>query len=168
MPQPSALGLLHGSRDVTAVLHQLEPVILDDPPRDGRLAGPQAAVKDVVAAAHWRRNTACRLSPAEPLPEESQGCGRTVPAGMLSHTALPGHTGTIVEGFIALASQCCEPFASSPRKSKEMGKSKQAEGNPPAPKLARKDTGVFIYPASGCCNTDKHFQGVGDDFRFIY
>lgn len=51
-----------------------------------------------------------------------------------------------------------------------MGKSKQAEGKtvPPAPQLARQDTGVFIYPASGCSNTDTHFQGAGDDFGFIY
>lgn len=39
---------------------------------------------------------------------------------------------------------------------------------PPAPQLARQDMGVFIYPTSGCCNTDTHFRGAGDDFSFVY
>lgn len=51
------LGLLHGGRDVAAILHQLHPVVLHYPPGDGILAGPQAAVEDVVASVHWRRNS---------------------------------------------------------------------------------------------------------------
>lgn len=72
---PSLLGLLHSSRDVTAVLHQLEPVILHDPPWDGHIACPQAAVEDVIPTMHWRRNTSCRLSSTAPLPASPEGEG---------------------------------------------------------------------------------------------
>lgn len=126
VPQPSLHGLLHGSRDVAAVLHQLEPVILHDPPRDGPLACPQAAVQDVVPAMHWRRNTPCRLRPAASLPASLEGEGA---AGMLSHAAPAGHTGT---SFITLTPRCREPFAPFQQKAKEMGNTKQAEGNPSA------------------------------------
>lgn len=54
IPCPSPWSL-HVGRDFAAVLHQLYLISLHDPPRDGILARPQAAVQDVVAAVHWRR-----------------------------------------------------------------------------------------------------------------
>lgn len=154
VPRPSALGLLHGSVDVTAILHQLEPVILHDPPWDGHLTCPQAAVEDIAPAVHWRKNTRGGQLHLSQLPwrvtglQQDGACRNGV-------THCPGwaHRHQLYCAYTPVLRALCL----LPTESKRDGKSKQAEGNPPAPQLARQDSGVFIYPASGCCNTDMAF-----------
>lgn len=57
----------HVGRDFTAVLHQLYLISLHDPPRDGILARPQAAVQDVVAAVHVQDTSQHQETEAEKM-----------------------------------------------------------------------------------------------------
>lgn len=188
---PSAittLWLLHSSGDVASILHQLEPVILHYPPRDGRLTRPQAAVKNVVPTVHWRRNTPCGLRmlslgwlclhPASPEGEGAAGPtpaeqGRMVPASdALAHC--PGCTRrhklycshTLAPGALCLL------LTGSKGEEKEQVGGGQAfcmpgsllhpQGQP----QQRARQGRGLYPASGCCDTDTNSRGTGDDFSF--
>lgn len=174
VPQPSPRGLLHGSRDVAAVLHQLEPVILHDPPRDGPLACPQAAVQDVVPAMHWRRNIPCRLRPAASLPASLEGEGAAAGRCLQECCRMLPRLGTQAPALLRSHPGAGSPLPPSNRKQRRWGTLNRQKATlqpdcvPPALQLARQDTVVFIYPTSGCCNTDTHSRGAGNDFSFIY